>query len=37
MKGLVFKWLFNEIINNFNKMVKLGDFEYMMILIDIVV
>lgn len=37
MKGLIFKWLFNEIINNFNKMENIGDFEFMVKLFDIVV
>lgn len=36
MKGLALKWSFNETINNFNKMAKLGDFEYTMTPIDIV-
>lgn len=37
MKKLIFKWYFNEVIDSVYKLLKLGDFRYMVENVDVVV
>lgn len=37
MRKLIFKWYFNEVIDSVYKLLKLGDFRYMVENVDVVV